>query len=232
VSDKLLTNCAGDKLLTNCAGDKLLQSCPPTELPDGCYSIISPCQYCENDWGEPGKTKKTPLEWNLSLSVSNLGACVKALGQAGVGYYYASLPAASVSGYLIQNGSCEWIRSQQPWPDYLTPMWSLTSLCLESPSCSDCHDPSYFGLESPFPIFASPILRRISATQFTLAVEFTNRGDNTNPSAPMPWLSCELMTINADNCRSTMSGTTNIRNAGPGNPVLGTLSATLSVKCP
>jgi hypothetical protein len=226
VSDKLLTNCAGDKLLTNCAGDKLLRACPPPEnpdLPEGCYSA-TPCSYCEG-----GAAKRTPQKYTLSVSISDLGCILIYELSSGPPFYY-TIPYYTTLGATAQSGELE----QDPglacrWTNLVATrilLWTMTSIC--SPDCvTDCNTPGYYGLDSQIKLAAHLI--RISGTQFTLDFEFVDSGDAGG------WLlSCEQIIINADNCRSPMSGTANINNSFgivPG-PVIGTLAWSLAVKCP
>ena len=219
MSDKLLTNCAGDKLLTNCAGDKLLQSCPPTDLPEGCYSA-SPCSYCEG-----GAAKRTPQKYTLSVSIGNLGCIPIYEWSPGYPYDYTTLGATAQSGELEQDPglACRWTNLSTT----RILLWTMTSVCY--PDCfTDCNTPAYWGIDDK--IYLAAHLTRISDTQFTLYTEFVNSSDMGG------WLlECDLITINADNCRSSMSGTADIKNkfgfSGPGT-VIGTLAWSLTVKCP
>jgi hypothetical protein len=183
----------------------LLRACPPPvnpDLPEGCYSA-SPCLDCES-----GAEKRTPKEWNLTLSISALGCYQIDPG------YYVTLGATAATSTLDQSGSCTW----GPSPFRSRILWSPTKDCF-SPDC----DPLYC-LDGYTKINAVPVLTRISATQFRLTIYFEN-GDFY-----VSTLDAED-TITIDNCRSAFSGTTNLTGPGPTYPVVGTLSYSLSVRC-
>jgi hypothetical protein len=175
-----------------------------TELPEGCYSS-SPCHLCENDWGEPGNTKRTPLRWRLTLSVSALGCYPVGSGR------YATLGAAALSERLVQTGSCVW----GPTTFRYHALWSVPQFFSDA-SCS--LDP-----DGAHTIYAVPVLTRISDTQFQLVVYFEYDGGTGIPTLE----ALAIITIN--NCRSAMSGTTNLTGPGPTYPVVGTLSYSFTV---
>jgi hypothetical protein len=199
------------------------------DLPEGCYSA-GPCSYCEG-----GAAKRTPQTYTLSVSIGNLGCINIYTYFSGYPYYdtypyYTTLGAFANSGEIRQSEPCRWVNvgsSSPPWPPRI-PLWTMTSLC-SSPDCvTDCNTPSYWGISSQ--ILLAAFLTRISDTQFTLDFEFVNSSDYGG------WLlSCDQQIINADNCRSAMSGTADIKNkfgfSGPGT-VIGTLAWSLTVKCP
>jgi hypothetical protein len=218
----LLRHCDTAKLLRECGTAKLLRACPPPvnpDLPEGCYSA-TPCSYCEG-----GATKRTPQKYTLAVSIGDLG-CIAIVG-ASAPYDYTTLGATANSGEIEQyDGPCKWQNFSSSYPPRIL-LWTLTSVCY--PDCfTDCNTPAYWGIDDK--IYLAAFLTRISATQFTLSVEFVDSSDMGG------WLlSCDLITINADNCRSSMSGTADIKNkfgfSGPGT-VIGTLSWSLTVKCP
>jgi hypothetical protein len=221
----LLRHCGTSKLLRECGTAKLLRACTPPldpDLPEGCYSA-TPCSYCEG-----GAAKRTPQKYTLSVSIGDLG-CIPIV-VAGTSYDYTTLGATANSGEIEQyDGPCKWqnFSGGLGGGTYRIPLWTLTSVCY--PDCfTDCNTPAYWGIDDKIKLAA--FLTRISATQFTLYTEFVNSGDSGG------WLlECDLITINADNCRSSMSGTADIKNkfgfSGPGT-VIGTLSWSLTVKCP
>ena len=203
----LLRDCTTGKLLRDCATGKILRACSG-DFPEGCYAS-TPCIYCEG-----GLTKRTPLRYGISMSVTNLG-CVL-VEQCGGDEGHADLGVTSLSGNIalpLATG-CEWSRESIPG---FSPLWTVAAYC------------SGVGCRAvPFDIYPSPVLTRISSTEFTLQMSITDSGSSVD------FLDVDDITFTAANCRSVLAGTTNVRLAWGGVPprtIVGTMSVTLTPNC-
>jgi hypothetical protein len=207
---KLLRECGTAKLLRECGTGKLLRACPPPsdDLPEGCYSE-QPCANCEE-----GAEKRTPVAWDvLAFTIGELGCRNHDV------FLNTHLDAVALSGGIAlfqfgwpsvsEENACIWKGSGLCWsaPDY----WENE----ESVTCSGEPDGQLGDINAYFTLTRNwgwPY------GYFEVTIEFPD----------LPLFDAVLMSVEAANCRSTLSFTGTLTTNTGTVPV----GLTLGVRCP